>query len=93
MPYIEKSDRQKLEIAEREGLLSQYLTQLPLSKFVGHLNYIIFKSVKMYINKNGRKYFIFSTLIVTIVCCILEIYRRLIVSYEEDKIYENGDIV
>lgn len=88
MPYIDQESRRKMNTDE----LDTYLSNLSLSKFAGHLNYLNFKIVKRYIAKNGKKYFTFAVVIGTLVCCVLEIYRRLVAPYEDQKIKENGDV-
>ena len=44
------------------------------------------------INKNGKKYWIFALFVGTLMCCILEVYRRLIAKYEDNAIKRNGDV-
>lgn len=88
MPYIDSEDRKAMDIEE----LATYFAEMDLPKFAGHLNYLNFKIVKTYIKKNGQKYFTFAVVVGTLVCCILEIYRRLAAPYEDIKIKGNGDV-
>jgi len=92
MPYIVENDRK--DLLETYGFQKtlNYLKSRPLNKFAGELNYLIFLTVKSWTRKNGKRYFYFATIIGTILCCILEIYRRLITRYEDVKIKENGDV-
>lgn len=92
MPYLKKEDRNIIFSESKKGRLFTYLSHLELSKLVGTLNYLNFKIVKMWIKQNGKKYFAFAAIIGTFVCCILEIYRRLIAPYEDLKIKENKDV-
>ena len=90
MPYLEQEDKKKFD-PHFAGALT-YLQKLDIKDFVGHLNYMVFKTVKFWIKRNGKKYFIFAAVIGTMICCVLEIYRRLVAPYEDKKIKENGDV-
>lgn len=93
MPYIKQiPDREELENEAHLKTLSNYLASRDIKNFAGYLNYTIFRIVKEYITKNGKKYFTFAVIIGTIVCCVLEIYRKLVSPYEELKEKENGRI-
>jgi len=92
MPYLTQEDRKALEEAEASGNFYIYLGSLELRKFAGHLNFIIFKTVRVWIYHNKVSYFSFATIVGTIVCCVLEIYRRLVAPYENSKIKQNGDV-
>ncbi|MBU1178775.1 hypothetical protein KKB69_00305 [Patescibacteria group bacterium] len=90
MPYLEQKDRKNFDPCFEKTL--DYLTKLDIGALAGHLNYMVFKTVKVWIGKNGKKYYIFAAIIGTMMCCILEVYRRLIAPYEDKKIKENGDV-
>jgi hypothetical protein len=90
MPYITSVDKEKF--SESEQLTVDYLSNLDLPNFAGHLNYLNYKIAKTYIAKNGKKYFTFCAIVGTLICCVLEIYRRLCSSYEDFKITQNGDV-
>ena len=92
MPYIKQEHKDKMEIATHDSKLTDYFATLSLGDFAGHLNYLNFKIVRHYIKVNGKRYFTFATIVGTLVCCILEIYRRLVAGYEDKKIEENGDV-
>jgi len=92
MPYLTQDDKDKFTANSDDNGVTEYLSKLPLSSFAGHLNYLNFKIVRRWIAVNGKKYFAFATIIGTLVCCVLEIYRRLVASYEDEKIQKNGDV-
>jgi len=91
MPYL--LDKDKKKVIERGGEdLENYYSSLSAQDFAGHLNFLNFFLVKKWIKKNGQKYWIFSLFVGTLVCCVLEIYRRLVAPYEEEKIKSSGDV-
>lgn len=90
MPYIAQEDRDKFIESEQKTV--DYLSNLDLPNFAGHLNYLNYKIAKTYIAKNGKKYFTFCTIVGTLICCVLEVYARLARPYEDRKISENGDV-
>lgn len=62
----------------------------------GNLNYIVFKIVKKLTDHNNggeRSYARFNAILGSLECCKQEIYRRMIVPYEDEKIKENGDVI
>lgn len=91
MPYIKSLDKDKVS---RHGAwkLEEYYSTLPAQDFAGHLNYLNYRIVKYWIKKNGKRYWIFALIVGTLVCCILEIYRRLVANYEDEAIKKNGDV-
>ena len=91
MPYTEDHLRQEVE---QNGLqdLSNYFVTLPIESAAGVLNQVGYSLVLRWIKLKGRKYFSFAVFIGTLICCVFEIYRRLIAPYEEEKIKDNGDI-
>jgi len=92
MPYIEQEAKDRFTANADDNGVAEYLSTLDLSNFAGHLNYLNFKIVRRYIKKNGKKYFTFCAIVGTLICCILEIYRRLVANYEDEKIKSNGDV-
>jgi hypothetical protein len=90
MPYLTVKDKE--EIKNSVDYLSDTLERKPIESFVGYINYLNFVFVRRWIKKNGKKYFVFASIIGTLICCILEIYRRLVAPYEEEKIISNGDV-
>lgn len=78
MPYIEKKRRTEL-LYEKE--------QTP-----GELNYQLTRWCKEYLYTKGKSYQTYNDIIGALECCKLEIYRRLIASYEDKKCELNGDV-
>ena len=56
----------------------------------GDLNYILFKYCKKYIKPSYNNY---KNYIGELHQCIVEIERRILAPYEDEKIKENGDII
>jgi hypothetical protein len=92
MPYLTEFEKREFNYDNRINDLTDYLNNKPIQELTGHINYLNFIIAKRWIKKNGKKYFVFATIIGTLVCCILEIYRRLVAPYEEEKIKINGDV-
>ena len=90
MPYLDINSKDRIDT--QADLLYKDLNSMPPEELAGVLNYLNFKIVKNWITKNGKKYWIFALLIGTLICCILEIYRKLVAPYEEIKEKENGEI-
>lgn len=90
MPYLKKIDK---DCASRYGLdrLEKYYSSMDAKDFAGHINYLNYRLVNRWIEKNGKRYWIFALIVGTLVCCVLEIYRRLISNYEDEAIKKNGD--
>jgi hypothetical protein len=97
MPYLADQDKKDLEFKDnyesigRIEKLTDYLDNEPIDRLAGAINYLNFIIVRRWIDKNGKKYFVFAAILGTLVCCIFEIYRRLVAPYEEEKIKSNGD--
>jgi len=91
MPYLLKKDKDSID---NQGGIDVYekMSSMSAQEFAGALNYLNFRCVKYWIKKNGKKYWIFALIVGTLVCCVLEIYRRLIAPYEEEKIKSSGDV-
>jgi len=79
MPYIDP---------ERRKALGRY--GQPLN--AGELNYRITQVIKEYLEKHGEKYQIYNDVIGALEGAKLEIYRRKIAPYEDEKIKKNGDV-
>ena len=91
MPYLKYHEKET--VIDNGGLqLEDYYAKLSAQDFAGHINYLNFFLVKQWIKKNGKRYWIFALFIGTLVCCVLEIYRRLVANYEDDAIKRNGDV-
>lgn len=83
MPYIEQ-DRRRMMTERFPGREAT----------PGDLAYLITGDVLdwMDIQPKKRSFTTFAISIGVLVCCVLEIYRRLVVPYEDRKIAENGDV-
>ena len=92
MPYLAQEKKDFLDSECDVRNLSDKMTNESIQDFVGYLNYLNFVFVKRWIKKNGNKYFVFAAIIGTLICCILEIYRKLVAPYEDEKILENRDV-
>jgi len=79
MPYIEPKRRKELDLKFDP-------------KTAGELNYVITSQLTNYIFLNGESYQTFNDIIGALEGAKLEIYRRLIVPYEDRKSRENGDV-
>lgn len=86
MPYIKQELREEIDKA-----LTQFGTNLGdiNSLDMGCLNYII---TKLLLSTKPQCYSDYNNLIGLLECCKLEFYRRAVVSYEETKRKENGDV-
>lgn len=82
MPYIKQDERRDLDI---------YLGVL-YPTTIGQLNYCITQLVRAWVNRHGDSYLTFNELIGVLECSKLELYRRLVATYEDKKIEENGDV-
>ena len=78
MPYIDKTDQAKYDANKLEHC--------------GILNYAINQLVNDYIEQNGKCYQTFNDVTGALENAKLEIYRRLVAPYEDEKIVENGDV-
>lgn len=80
MPYIKETQKYELD---DEGAI-------PCTP--GELNYVFTKSINDFLDIKGRSYQSFNDAIGALECCKMELYRRLISAYEDQKIEENGDV-
>jgi hypothetical protein len=85
MPYIKKEDRKKFETA------LFYFNGIKING-PGDLNYIITSLCQKYLNSTEKKYTDYNAVIGALECAKIELYRRQIVAYEDQKIQENGDV-
>ena len=77
MPYIEQYERDMAK-------------DFPNSS--GQLNFAIHKVIEQYLNRFDYSYNVLNGVVGVLECVKLEMYRRLIGPYEDEKIKENGDI-
>lgn len=92
MPYLVKPLKQEIdENGIREA--ADYLSTLDDRHFIGAINYLNFKIVRRRLSKPGNlSYFMFAAIVGSLMCCVMEIYRRLVIPYENQKIQQNGDV-
>lgn len=83
MPYINKEDRKKFDDAIEDVLPAVN---------PGELNYLITKLCHIYIDFNGLSYQRINDVMGALEGAKLEFYRRLVATYEDKKIKENGDL-
>ena len=79
MPYLIQS--------RRDELLDGQSPDTP-----GDLNFLFTTIAKDYVNDKGESYQIYNDVIGALECAKLELYRRQISAYEQQKIVANGDL-
>lgn len=79
MPYIKQLDRVELD----EG-------DMPQS--AGELNYVISTFLDEYMLEHGKSYTIMNEIVGALECAKLEMYRRIAVPYEDEKLDQNGEV-
>ncbi len=87
MPYI-KADKRKKYAKILEELV-KILKTLPPEEIDGELNYVVTKILK---EIYPLRYFHINKAVGVLECIKLEYYRRVAVSYEDQKIKEAGDV-
>ena len=87
MPYINEEVRTVWMNMGLEDLLRYIKRATP----PGDLNYIITMILSKALGENPN-YARFNEIIGVLECCKLEMYRRKIAKYEDQKIKENGDV-
>lgn len=58
----------------------------------GELNYLLTENCLDYLLVKNKSYQTFNDIIGALECAKLEMYRRMVVPYEDQKIEENGDV-
>ena len=87
MPYIKEDER----IAWMHNGLIDLLRYIRKDESPGDLNYIITMILSKALGENPN-YARFNEIIGVLECCKLEMYRRKVAKYEDQKISENGDV-
>lgn len=77
MPYIDEKSRSRAK-------------QTPATP--GELNYAITKIIDDYLSRIGVSYSTLNTCVGVLECAKLELYRRVVIPYENKKLDENGDV-
>lgn len=100
MPYIKQSERNELNLQIKQ--LADRLSQLSTSNdglIAGRLNYTITKLVLEYYQSLRQiqghfkiTYSDWNEILGALECCKLELYRKHIAPYEDEKIEQNGDV-
>lgn len=89
MPYIKQEDRDRLDKIIKEASLTTIGT-------AGNFNYLITKLCLNFIEEDSEiseaNYGNLNEVIGVLECAKLEMYRRIVASYENKKIEENGDV-
>ena len=92
MPYLNDDFKSEVNIHCSVDRTTGYLASLKEQDFAGALNYFNFVIVKRYLEKSGKRYWKLALILGTLVCCVFEIYRRVVAPYEEECIEKNGDV-
>ena len=79
MPYIRLSHRIAIAGGNRP-------------KAVGELNYVITKEILRWLHEEGTSYATLNSVIGVLECAKLELYRRIVAEYEDEKKLQNGDV-
>lgn len=78
MPYIPKSE--------------QKLADKNIYNNAGSLNYSIHQMISKYLDGREKRYSTYNEIIGVLDCVKMELYRRLVADYEEEKLAEYGDV-
>lgn len=78
MPYLKDADKPYLNFG---------IPETP-----GELNWLFTEIAKSYWEYNPHEYRTLNTIIGAFECAKQEFYRRVVVPYEEQKRFENGDV-
>lgn len=85
MPYIKKNNKLRFSSA-----LNKIIENTPDN--CGELNFLFTCIAHLYIESKGENYQNYNDIIGALENCKLELYRRKISIYEDEKIKENGDV-
>ena len=92
MPYIKPQDREQYANVIDELYHTLILNNPDNSFNEGEFNYVVSKVVNKLLN-HKKSYATANKIIGVLECIKLEIYRRAIAEYEEEKIKINGDLI
>lgn len=93
MPYIAEQDRVKFNGDDPfEAGRPKIRDDADRANGWGEINFLITSLLDEYIHRVGLSYATLNGAIGALECCKLELYRRLVATYEEVKIKENGDV-
>jgi hypothetical protein len=85
MPYIPFHKREHYKDALQD--ISEVGIEL-----TGNLNYLITSLCNIYLNESGECYKTYDEIIGAFECAKLEMYRRKVAPYEDQKCQLNGDV-
>lgn len=85
MPYIKQEDRNRLQ------QLTQAFENAEI-RTAGELNYLITMLTHRYLNQKPESYQMYNDAVGALEGAKLELYRRHVAQYENEKIKENGDV-
>ncbi len=85
MPYIQTA--QKEYFTDLLKLLGKEAIASP-----GELNFLLTELLKQYMVTRTKNYQCYNDMVGALESCKLELYRRLIAPYEDEKIESNGDV-
>lgn len=85
MPYIKQDDRERLKPLVDCMEVTEIRTP-------GELNYLITMLTHRFLNQKPESYQGYNDCVGALEGAKLELYRRHVASYENDKIKENGDV-
>lgn len=80
MPYVYTEARDRLYFNPRDP-------ETP-----GELNYVITLLLNKFIREHGKNYETLNKVVGVLECAKLELYRRVVAPYEDEKCKENGDV-
>jgi hypothetical protein len=80
MPYVDKSIRSVLDQGKK----------LPVTP--GELNFVLAGHIDRYLGVRPQSYQVYNDVIGVLECLKLEVYRRLVAPYEDEKLAQNGDV-
>jgi hypothetical protein len=83
MPYITPKDRERFE---------PELSQMSVPNTAGELNYLFSEIIDRYLGKQGLNYQHINDCIGALEGAKLELYRRIVIPYEDTKIFLNSDV-
>lgn len=85
MPYITKEEKKKIDS------VLQYLNNRSMTN-AGTLNYAIHQVIDVYITSNKDSYQTYNDIMGALEGVKMELYRRKISEYEDEKLELNGDV-
>ena len=91
MPYIKDEDREQFT-APILDITDAILDEKSETSRAGMLNYVFSSIIADLLDDEGTTYNRLNTYIGVLECAKLELYRRVAIPYEDQKIKANGDV-